>query len=293
MESTKWEAWIKSISYWILVIVLAILLAFTLRLFFFASFKVPTPSMEPAIVSGDFVLVNKMIPGARIFKNFDFLSDNSVPDLWRVKGIRKVRRNDVLVFNFPYSEWGKMAMDMNTYYVKRCVGIPGDTFYIEDGVYKVTGWDVPLGNYENQLKLSRLDQQDFDSGLWNCFPYDKENFQWTMKNFGPFYIPRAGERISLDTLSVKLYKNLIEYETGSKMKVGSGKVYLADSVLEHYEFKQNYYFMAGDYIFDSQDSRYWGLLPEDHIVGKASLIWKSEDPYTAKKRWERFFMKVK
>jgi signal peptidase I len=69
-------------------------------------------------------------------------------------------------------------------------------------------------------------------------------------------------------------------------------VWLGDSIIREYTFKMNYYFMAGDYVFDSVDSRYWGLVPEDHIVGKAIFVWKSKDMATGKYRWKRFFKRL-
>ena len=90
-----------------------------------------------------------------------------------------------------------------------------------------------------------------------------------------------------------LYKNLIEYETERTISVKNGIFYLGDSIIQSYTFLQDNYFMAGDYIFDSVDSRYWGLLPDDLVVGKASIIWKSEDMKTGKYQWDRFFKSIK
>ena len=102
-------------------------------------------------------------------------------------------------------------------------------------------------------------------------------------------MPASGTTLPLDTINRVLYKNLIEYETDKKITVHDGSVYLDDEKINEYTFKLNYYFMAGDYIFDSQDSRYWGLLPEDCIIGKAILIWRSTDMNSGKIRRNRFF----
>jgi signal peptidase I len=136
-------------------------------------------------------------------------------------------------------------MDMNVFYAKRCVAIPGDTFFIENEIYKVKNANDRLGNYERQQQLSKL---------------------------------------PLDTLNIALYKNLIIYETGKNISVNQDRILLNNSLITAYTFQQNYYFMAGDYVADSRDSRYWGLLPEDHIVGKVALVWQSIDKNTGKRR---------
>lgn len=90
------------------------------------------------------------------------------------------------------------------------------------------------------------------------------------------YIPISGDTICLDILNIKLYKRPIYYETGKQITIKNGDVLLGDSTVNKYVFKHNYYFMAGDWSLNSNDSRYWGLLPEDHIVGKVSFIWNSK-----------------
>jgi signal peptidase I len=132
VHPSKRRLWLKNCRYWFCIVLAGILLAIILRVFFFAAFVIPTPSMEPAIIPGDKVIVYKQIPGPRIIRNFFSLHKGEKPDIIRLKGIRAVRRNDVLIFNFPYSDWSKLEMDMSVFYAKRCVAIPGDTFYIEN-----------------------------------------------------------------------------------------------------------------------------------------------------------------
>jgi signal peptidase I len=92
-------SWLRNCLYWFFIVLAGILLAIVLRVFFFATFVIPTPSMLPAIVPGDKVVVNKRIPGPRIIRNFFSLSKGEKPDIVRLKDTRAVRRNDVLVFN--------------------------------------------------------------------------------------------------------------------------------------------------------------------------------------------------
>ena len=126
---------------------LAITLAAVIRLFLFTSIiKIPSSSMEPAVLAGDFIIANKQIPGPRIFKNIGQIRIDGKIQTKRFIGIRKVRRNDVLVFNFPYADkWDKIDMALNTYYLKRCVAIPGDTFSIENGKMEVENYPDSIG----------------------------------------------------------------------------------------------------------------------------------------------------
>ncbi|GAB6012837.1 signal peptidase I [Viscerimonas tarda] len=278
---------VKNTIQWLSIFVGAITLAIALRVFVLAIFSIPSDSMAPAIIPGDHILINKLTPGPRILKNLDLLEKTGHLDIWR-PSVFSIERNDVLVFNFP---WNRTIENLNVYYVKRCVAIPGDTFYIENGIYKVKNLIGALGNYKDQEKLSLMEDSEFTPVIYKCFPHDSI-YSWNIKNFGPIYIPEKEETIKLDTLNVRLYRNIIEYETNKRIKIKDGSVFLKDSIIEVFKFPQNYYFMAGDYIFNSKDSRYWGLLPEDHIVGKAFVIYKSKDLQTDTYRWNRFFKSV-
>jgi len=268
-----------------------VILTIFLKVFCFASFKVPSGSMEPTLGNGDHIIVNKMILGPRIFKDFEFFKSGNW-EMRRLKGIRAIKRNEVLVFNLPSSnnDWNKIELNFNANIVKRCIAIPGDIFYIENGIYKVRGCPDTLGVYHNQLDLSTRNDLALDSAF-KCFPYDSIH-RWSLKNFGPFYIPKSNDTLDIDIQNVELYRKLIVYETKKSVEVKQGQVLLDGKLLRKYVFKMNYYFMSGDNVFNSYDSRYWGLLPEDHIIGKVSFIWKSEDENTGRFRWERFFKGV-
>jgi signal peptidase I len=270
---------------------MAMLLAIILRVFVFSSFHIPSPSMEPAIIPGDYIIANKLAYGARIPKNFNFMHGGKF-ETRRVKGFSKVKRNDVIVFNFPYTDWNNLGWDLNVYYVKRCVAVAGDTFYIEDGIYHVRNCPDTLGNYKAQYRFSQVPEEKINSGIFHCFPSDSA-YNWNVKSFGPLYVPRKGDTLRINSKNVKLYWNLIRYETEKELALHDDTVLLDGKRLQSYIFQQNYYFMAGDLTFDSKDSRYWGLLPEDHIVGKASVIWQSKDMNTGKRRWKRSFLRVK
>jgi signal peptidase I len=281
---------LKQAAYYLLLAVAAIALTIVLKMAVFANYVVPTASMEPAIMAGDKIIVNKLVLGGRIVWNFFTLYKGEDPRISRLPGWRDVRRNDVLIFNYPATDWNTLGFDISVNYAKRCVAVPGDTFYITDGRYRVAGSDEPLGCVAKQIQLA----QTPDSLLANVlrsFPYD-DRYPWTIKNFGPLYIPGAGDRLAIDTLNVALYRKLLTYETGKEVGVRNGRVCLGDSAIAAYTFTKNYYFMTGDHVADSRDSRYWGLLPEEHIVGKVSYIWHNHNRATGKTSWKRFFKEV-
>ena len=296
MMNRKWKKIFKEIRFYAVVVIMSVIFAIALRVFVVASIiSIPSWSMAPAVLAGDKIIVTKLIPGPRVFKDIRQIRVDGKVQTQRFKGIRKVRRNDVLVFNFPYvSGRDKIDMDLNVIYLKRCVALPGDAFSIKNGIYSVNDMPDSLGCLFRQKELSQKSKDDFSpKGIWRCFPYDSVYYDWNIKDFGALYVPASGATIDIDSFNIRLYKNLIEYETDKKLTIRDGLIYLDAESINNYTFHLNYYFMAGDYIFDSQDSRYWGLLPEDCIIGKALLVWRSTDKATGKIRWNRFFKIIK
>lgn len=255
------------------------------QVFFFASFRIPSDSMEPELTIGDNVLVNKLTTGPRLFNIFASMR-NEQTEIYRIPGFKKIKRNDILVFNFPHpNNWNKIEMHILKYYIKRCIGLSGDTLSIRNGSFHVEGVQISLGNIESQKEIAVTEK--FQDGVFHSFPYDSI-IGWNIKDFGPLYIPGKGDSITLDQTNYRLYKKLIEWEQQGELQYKDSTVFLKENPINGYRFQKNYYFMAGDNGMNSQDSRYWGLLPEEYIVGKAWIIWKSIDPYTEKFRWDRF-----
>lgn len=276
-----------NLLYYTLGILGALVIALCLRLFAVDFFVVPSDSMRPSIEPGDFILVDKLSFGARMYRNFDFLKDKTEPETWRVKGFTGIQHNDVVVFNFPYTKgWGKIRMNLSRFYVKRCIGLPGDSLAIRNGYYEVNGRQG-FGNMEDQQKIAGY-QGDFPKGIYSTIPFDKQ-LDWNIQNMGPLYVPERGTEIQLDTINIKLYKKLIVYESKGQLKVKNNRVYHDDTLVTSYCFRTNWYFMSGDHIWNSQDSRYIGLIPEEFIVGKARLVLTAKDPDTQTYRWRRFF----
>lgn len=278
-----------------LIICGAVLLWILLQVTSIASFKIPSDSMEPALLAGDNILVNKCVMGGRLFNIWDALEDKEI-NISRLPGLGKIKRNDVVVFNFPYLEqrWDSIVFRIMKYYVKRCVALPGDTFEIKKGHYKVHGCTSALGNEEAQDWLMQIIERgkEGDYGIvMNGYPYN-DIVNWNVVNFGPLYLPAKGDVIEMSLKYVALYRNVIEWEQKKKLFLRGDTILLNDSVIHTYRFKENYYFVAGDKVMNSQDSRYWGLLPEPFIVGKAVRIWKSVDRETDKISWNRIFKKI-
>ena len=130
-----------------------------------------------------------------------------------------------------------------------------------------------LGSKSQQEKLHSTP----DSMIWqpalNTIPYE-EHFSWTTKKFGPMYIPRKGDMMRITPKEARLYQMLLEWELGRKLEYDwqAEKVLAGNKPIRHHKWEHNYYFMAGDNVMDSNDSRYWGLVPEEYIVGVVDFI---------------------
>ncbi|MGC4022984.1 MAG: signal peptidase I [Cyclobacteriaceae bacterium] len=134
---------------------------------------------------------------------------------------------------------------------------------------------------------------DVDSGIFPTSKYAP----WNGDNYGPLTIPKKGMTISINDSTLSMYGSTIkDYDLNDEVKIEAGKLIIDGKEVTQYTFKQNYYFMMGDNRDNSLDSRYWGFVPEDHIVGKGFFIWLSLDKYSSyfnKIRWNRFFKMIK
>ena len=133
---------------------------------------------------------------------------------------------------------------------------------------------------------------DYPDSYLMLFPFT-ENFRWTRDNYGPLWIPKAGETVKLDASALPLYERIIRVYEGNDLDIDAeGRIYVNGTETDEYTFKQDYYFMMGDNRHNSLDSRYWGFVPEDHIVGRPAMIWLSTDrnrQFPHNVRWRRFF----
>jgi len=298
---------------------------------------------------------------------------------YRFPGLRNVERNDAVVFNYPegdtvstafqsnrsyYSlvrQYGRnrvwtdklnfgdivvRPVDKRENYVKRCVGLPGDTLRIIDRQVYIDGKKAENpeklqyqyrvltdGSSINPRLLEKLDITEgsrtnvpgqFSFVLTDeaareleklpivreveviadppgyqgqeIFPHD-DRYPWNRDNFGPIYIPKKGVPILLTVDNLPLYHRLIETYEGNTVAVKDGQVYINGELATQYTPKMDYYWMMGDNRHNSADSRFWGFVPEDHIVGTPEFIWLSLDPnknlFGGKVRWNRIFSIVK
>jgi len=253
--------------------VLLLFLWFFGRVFIADYFSINSSSMYPTIKPGNTIVVNKLIFGARIYKSFKFESEELKS--FRIKGFREIKVNDMVVFNYPFDyELTHIRFEINYVYVKRVAGLPGDTISIESGFYKNSNYPEAIGDYDNQAQLAELHRLSLTRKINGpTFPYNEEVYNWTDFNFGPLYVPKRGDSISLNQDNYILYKLIIEYETGEKFRVDDEHLYLGQSVISEHTFKNNYYFVAGDNVLNSFDSRRFGLIPQEYIVGVVGWIF--------------------
>lgn len=249
--------------------------------------------MSPAIIPGDRILVEKFLTGARLFNPFAAARGKEF-DIRRTPRFVKFKRNDVLVFNFVHRDsWDTIIMNNSVYYIKRCIAVPGDTVRIINYSYIV-----------NSDTLSGYPSSDEYRYLWPCdstlragntrgYMSDINDTvdRWTIRDYGPLLVPGKGIEVHIDMKSYRRYRQMIERETGGKILVRDEKVFLNGEEINKYRFKENYYFMAGDNAMESMDSRYWGLVPEDFVVGRAGFIWWSERNGII--RWDRLLKTIR
>lgn len=233
--------------------IFAALLVFVLtEKLFVDSYKVMTESMLPTIQVGQKIIVNEMLFGRRITSN---CNKKDKPEFKRLPGIRHIEPNDIVCFNCPKGLWGRMHFNYDVVYCKRILGTPGDRIGAVDGHYWNDKILKPIGIVDEQEKLRWMHNGVF---VWNktydLFP--ESGLGWNIKNWGPLVVPAKGMIIMLNENNRELYRTIIEYETGGE---------LGD--IDNYTFCNNYYFAVGDNVVNSNDSRYWGFIPEDFIIG--------------------------
>jgi signal peptidase I len=169
--------------------------------------------------------------------------------------------------------------------------IPNQDFIPQQG----TGYKINLTLNELAIlkKIPGVDSATITRDMINegdVYPYDTaRSLRWTADNFGPLWIPAKGATIKLTHNNIALYKRVIHVYENNEWEEKDGKVYINGKEADSYTFKMNYYWMMGDNRHKSQDSRYWGFVPEDHVVGEAWLIWMSWDHGL---RWKRLFNRI-
>lgn len=266
---------------WLLCIVCCIVLPYTIwllcRAFLLDQFVIPTESMNPTLLPGDRVVVDKRIMGARIYSDFDFNPEGGELHSWRTRGLRSLKHNDIVVFNFPHHDW-RISFVINNVYCKRILALPGDSLSIVNGHYRNNNYDGVLGIEAMQKQLEYTPDSMLLPWALPTIPHH-ERFGWTIRNFGPMYMPRKGDIVNVTPYEATLYNIFLAWETGKPIRYNwdTGEVWAGDVPLKRHCWQHNYYFMAGDNLLDSNDSRYWGVVPEEFIVGVVTHITHSRE----------------
>jgi signal peptidase I len=404
-------------------IVFAVVIATIVHNYFLQPFVIPTGSLEKTLRVGDFLLVSKFHYGARIpstvisfpmvhdtipiIKTRSYLKKPQLPYI-RIPGFQEIKNNDIVVFNWPadtvrqffVKEKGVIKpRDKKSNYVKRAIGIPGDSLEIRNGIVYLNGKEnvlpdraKPLYTYKiyskngvSSSKLKELDIEGFirkfivrnlsqesytrlkeyilsisntdeneyliytsDQGIpikqvrelnldiREIIDNEKElsltysdankikisnefdtisrvvektsfsnsiffpgnnRFNWNNDQLGPIYIPKAGDKINLTINELPLYKKIIRDYENNSIEVVDDNIYINNEVSNEYTFKQDYYWMMGDNRYNSEDSRVWGYVPFDHVLGKPVFIWMSIDGLFQgirnwRFRWDRIFTTI-
>ena len=372
---------------WVDAILFAVIAATIIRVFFIEAYTIPTGSMERSLLVGDFLFVSKVNYGPRVPMTpvaFPF-AHHTMPitgtkAYWdgvqwkyrRLPGLSDIKRNDVVVFNYPQgdtvaleaqdADYYKMVrnegwetinkrytivsrpVDKRENYIKRCIGIAGDTISMKNGLVSVNGKPEKLKNTGNftyevtfktpnvnfgifqemgfsmregdpeisqlsatsysftgsEIMMDDVKKLDFVQSVKeltqpegyqerDIFPFDPKK-NWNVDNFGPIVIPKKGMTVQLDSASMPFYERSIRIYEGNKLEKSGNGWLINGKPATSYTFKMDYYWMMGDNRHNSLDSRYWGFVPEDHIVGKALFIWMSYDTngsFFSKIRWNR------
>ena len=403
--------------------IFAIVIATIVHNYFLQPFVIPTGSLEKTLIVGDFLLVSKFHYGARvpstvvtlpmvhdtipIIKTRSYLKSPQLPYI-RIPGFQEIKNNDIVVFNWPADTVRRFFVkekgvikprDKKSNYVKRALGIPGDTIEIKDGIVFINGkknvlpdrakpiftyniksnegvssnklkelgiegfirkfiiknlsqisyeeisnyilsisntndneylvytddFGIPLSiirennliiselidssreislTYEDAFKIENSNlfdtiyrvTQSKDLSNLNFFPNNK-NFDWNNDYMGPIYIPKKGDKIDLSIDNLPLYKKIIKDYEFNDIVISNGRIILNNKEQNSYTFKQDYYWMMGDNRYNSEDSRVWGFVPFDHVLGKPVFIWMSIDGLfngiqNWKFRWDRIFTTI-
>ena len=321
---------------------IALLLALFMRTCVLEGFRIPTESMEQSLLVGDFVLVSKLHYGPRLpmtvgvpLTNW-YVGGVELPYA-RLPGFTSIRRGDAVVFNYPRD---RAPLDRRLHYIKRVVGLPGDSVALRDKHLYVNDTLVPLGETmqhrwiaetapdylfpldslralgASQVAVLEREQGKVAfvapravtevvaswDGVTRVEPYvQAQNASFGVRifprgsgfgrdHYGPLYVPARGDTILLTKSNWLYYQDLIEhYEHHQARLLPLGDFEIDGARTTHYVIEQDYYFVLGDNRDSSVDSRIWGFVPMDHVVGKAVFVYFSWEAEQRRLRSERLF----
>ena len=259
---------------------IALVAALIIKTFFIDAFNIPSASMENTLLPGDFILINKAAYSISTPHYITIL--NLWLDSYPIVKIKHPDRNDVVVFKFPGYP-NEFTPSENSSYIKRIIGLPGDTVQIKnESVFinnnLVRAPEDALFRLNNSTEDLREDPR--------IYPF---NNGWRNDNYGPIVVPQKGDTVKLSNNNIAEWQALIDRELGHKaVSVEGSVINIDDKAIRQYVLQKNYYFVLGDNREDSMDSRYWGFVPEDYIIGKAFIIYWSWDSYKPVDNWKDF-----
>lgn len=251
---------------WIKTILGAIVIVMFVNGALVASFVVPTGSMENTVLTGDFLFVNKFIFGPTTPQLIPFF--NTPLPFFKFPGIRNPKKGDVIVFIFPGNREEVESPEF-TYYLKRCVAVSGDTLLVKNKVVFVNGVEQPLApaaHYDSHIPISSDDNQ-------RTFPPGRG---FSRDNYGPLVIPKKGDVVQLSSANFQEWEMFIRRE-GHKVGYRDGQMLIDGAPSQTYNVKKDYCFGMGDNRDNSLDSRYWGFVPMENVVGTPLITYWSWD----------------
>jgi signal peptidase I len=267
---------IKSLGFALVAVII-------LNSFVLASFQVPTGSMENTVMAGDFLFVNKFIYGGTTPPTIPLIGilfgkEIEIP-YYHTPGFADVEKGDVIVFIFPGYREDAKARDFQ-YYLKRCVAVSGDTIQIIDKKLIVNGlpFDNPDGVqfYNDHAPAEYADPKIFPPGK-----------PWNKDFYGPLAVPGEGDVIALSLDNIGEWATFIRRE-GHSVEVRGEQILIDGAQASEYTVQRDYVFGMGDNRDDSLDSRFWGFVPEEYVVGTPLMVYWSMDPLI-----NNFFKKIR
>lgn len=243
--------------------------AFIIKVLLFEAYRIPTGSMENTLLVGDFLLVTKFTYGATSPRNVPFT--NIRMPYFKLPGFKDPKLGDIIVFDFPGDRDEKESGEVLNY-IKRCVGLPGDTIQIINKRLYNNGKEYPNPPESKFLPTT------LPTNVTNPKIFPKGS-GWNEDNYGPLRVPKTGDKIYIDSTNFGTWKMFVQKE-GSTITLSKDKKVLVDNVElknNEYEVKRDYLWMMGDNRNNSLDSRFWGPMPVENVVGEAFLIYWSWD----------------
>lgn len=239
-----------------------------LRIFVLEPYAIPTGSMKPTILEGDVILVEKL---SYTIRSLPYLPFTRIPiPHFSLPGIGELERGDIVVFTLPRAA----AIRQQEEFVKRTIGIRGDTIQLIGGRVRVNGREVPP-----------LGSDTAGPGRGRRAAISSDNAYELLRYGGSVVLPYAGYTIALDSVAAARWRWLLE-EEGVSLSYENRIVFLNGRPATYYTFRKDYFFALGDNSADSYDSRYFGFIPYDNLIGRASIVYWSRIP-GGNVRWDR------